>query len=377
MTQRPDYVNCRAGQDCHLLPIRGGDKIRPNMSVVNTKPLLVRGKKPTIYDVAEQAQVSSVTVSRVLNDYPHVSKRMRTRVLEAARKLGFAPKLVARPNRLAVVIGHLDRLHGGNYKAHLLMRMIGCAAERGYGLDFVPAERVDLVVQRAVEGVMEFGLTSRELDALDLLPNIPTLLINKEVSARPRWSTVVSDHKAEAEMAVEHLIAHGHTRIALVLDEAEGWSADHRTKGYLSALAKVRGSGVEPLVFSVQDTSIDEVVRQVKAQACTALVNFTDNEGLRVLGCLQYKAGLRIPQDVSVVGLDHEGISENLLPPMTTVRQPLDQIAEHAVAGLIEMIEHHRPAFHIRLNSDLVVRNSVSEARAHPTRKAKGSLARA
>ncbi len=313
----------------------------------------------TIYDVARQADVSIVTVSRVLNDYPHVSKRMRARVIEAARVVGFSPKLVAKPRRLAVIIGHLDRLHGGHYKSHLLMRMIGAAARRGYAIDFIPAENVDIAVQRSVDGAIELGLTSLELGCLDRLPDIPVVLVNKEVEGREAWSTVCSDHRQEARKATQHLVAQGHRRIALIVDEDRGWSAEHRLAGYRSVMRKATGKDDDQLVISAADVALDEAALRIIQHGCTALVNFTDNAGLDLIGSLQQLHRIRIPQDMSVVGLEHEGVSQNLSPPMTTIKQPLDIIAETAISGLLDAIEDGDETFHHMFASHLIERESV------------------
>jgi LacI family transcriptional regulator len=314
----------------------------------------------TIYDVAKEADVSVVTVSRAFNDYPHVSVRMKARVLNAARQVGFSPKLVARPRRLAVIIGHLDQLRGGGYKEHMLMHLIGCAARRGYSMEFIPAEDIELAIQRAVDGVIEFGLTSDEIQCLDRLDGIPTVLINKETADPKRWSTVCSDHEMEARLAAEYLIDRRHERIALVLDEHTGWSVEQRRAGYERAMKKRFGKSCPLNVLSLDNLSIERMAKDLLDRCCTGLINLSDNAGLSLQGHLSHVHQIRIPEDMSVISLENDSVSPFLSPPITTIEQPLTLIAEEAVFGLIASIANGNKVFHRMLKSRLIERGSVS-----------------
>ena len=318
---------------------------------------------PTIHDVARAADVSVVTVSRVFNDYPHVSARMKTRVLAAAGSIGFSPKLVAKPRRIAVIVGHLDQLHGGGYKVQLLMRFIGCASRHGYAVEFIPAENIDLAVQRSVDGVIEFGLTSDEINCLKKLPDIPIVLINKEVPSQKRWNTVCSDHFGEGRMAAESLLKRGHRTVAIVLDETSGWSAEQRRSGYASAMKAKFGEACPQLVFSAADQSVTQIAERLVAERCTGLINLSDNVGLPLLSELTAHHGRRVPQDLSVVMLENESVSAYMSPPLTTVEQPLQLLAEAAVAGLINAMDNNHKAFRHSFPSRLIERESVQPLR--------------
>lgn len=337
--------------------------LMPAMSTATTRKSTT--ESVTIYDVARQAGVSVVTVSRAFNNYPHVSARMRTRVLEAARQVGFSPKLVARPRRLAVVIGHLDQLHGGDYKTRMLMHLIACAARRGYAIEFIPAEEVDLAVQRSVDGVIEFALTSREIECLEQLPDVPVVLINKKTTKPKRWSTVCSDHRMEARLAARYLIERGHRRIALVLDERTGWSAEQRQSGYVEAMRKAWGKRADILALSSADMTVAQMASRIRSARCTALINLSDNAGLALLGHLKHVHRADIPRRLSVIGLEQDAVSAHLSPPLTTIEQPLAALAEAAVAGLITIIDKggRGKTFHPTLQSRLIERESVAVLR--------------
>ena len=137
----------------------------------------------SIYDVAEQAEVSIVTVSRVFNDYPHVSDRMRNRVFTAARRVGYTPRLVSKRNVIAAILGHLDHLSAGDYKTRLLLYIVRVAAKAGYLVEFIPYDSVDLATKHLVNGMVEVGLTVDEVAKLVSLPKVPKVATNKEMAS--------------------------------------------------------------------------------------------------------------------------------------------------------------------------------------------------
>jgi len=312
-----------------------------------------------IYDVAQKAGVSVVTVSRAFNNYKHVSDRMRKRVMQAARELGFSPKLVAKPRRIGVVIGHLDQLHGGGYKTRLMMHLISHAASRGYVMEFIPADRMDGAVQRSVDGIIEFGLTSREVHALNSLPDIPVVLINKRYNRNASWSTICSDHWSEGHEAARYLMERGHRSVALVLDERVGWSAGQRMKGFTKAFRQKGGDVASPLILDACSQSLAALASAIVKARCTALVNLSDNVGHALTGVLRNEWGLSIPKNISVIGLDDDNFSPHFSPPLTTIEQPLQLLAEGAVDGLLDCIERKSKPFHQIIPCRLIERDSV------------------
>ncbi|MBN1268703.1 MAG: LacI family DNA-binding transcriptional regulator [Kiritimatiellae bacterium] len=308
----------------------------------------------SIYDVAREADVSIVTVSRVFNDYPHVSKRMRERVFAAARRVGYSPRLVSKPRTIAAIIGHLDHLSAGDYKTRLLLHIIRETAKNGFLVEFIPYDAVELATKHLVDGLIEVGLTSEELLKLERLPQAPLVVINKS-RLRPEWSVVASDHREEAVLATRHLRGHGHRRIALVLDERSGWGVEERRKGYTEAL----GSRAEPVVHYAAEEPPMDIARKMLAANCTACVNFTDNFGFAVLDCLTNALGVDIPGDMSMVCLENASVSEFMHPRLTTIEQPLRAIAEEAVAGIARVLGGDKRRFSKLLHSRLIERGSV------------------
>ena len=310
----------------------------------------------SIYDVAKRADVSIVTVSRVFNDYPHVSSRMRNRVFSAARAVGYTPRLVSKPHVLAAIVGHLDYLSAGDYKTRLLLYIVQAAARVGYLVEFIPADSIELATKHLVDGMIEVGLTEEEMLGLANLPQVPIVVINKK--PRPEWSFVTSDHFDEGRLATKHLVDRGHRRIALILDDARGWGVEQRRKGYESA-AHAGIKGFKPLVFCTADTPPEKIARLMAEANCTACVNFTDNFGFAVLDSCLHDLHLRIPEDLSVVCLENKAISPYYNPKLTTIEQPLQMIAEGAVNGILDLLGNSERRFERTFTGRLIERASV------------------
>lgn len=309
----------------------------------------------SIYAVARQAGVSIVTVSRVFNDYPHVSQRMRHRVFEAARIAGYTPRLVSKPNVLAVIIGHLDHLSAGDYKTRLLLFIVQAAAKCGYLVEFIPYDSVDLATKHLVDGILEVGLTDEEAAKLASLPQVPTILTNKK-SPRPAWSTVSSDHAHEGYAATRHLVERGHRQVALIVDDPAGWGVEQRQAGCARAL---KACGARPLVLCSAELSAGDVAREMMRAKCTACVNFTDNFGFAVLDHCAHELKLRIPDDLSVVCLENASVSPFWNPRLTTFEQPLREIADAAVRGILELLDKPGGRFDRVIKGRLIERGSV------------------
>ena len=313
--------------------------------------------KTSIYEVARVAGVSIVTVSRVFNDYPFVSEKMRARVFEAARKVGYAPRVVSKPKSLAVVIGHLNHLAAGDYKTRLILHLLRAAAEQGYLIDFFPFDMLELATKRLVQGIIEVGLTEEELARVEDLPPVPAVVVNKR-PPESTWSAVCSDHYQEGQLATRYLLQRGHRRIALILDDVKGWGVESKRNGYQDALRECSAK-LEPISLFAEIMSPAEMVRQIVKSRCTACINLSDNYGMAVLDALVNGRRLRIPRDLSVIGLENKAVSQFMSPPLTTIEQPLEEIARGVIDGILRIIEGRGGRFNLTFESRLIQRESV------------------
>ena len=310
-----------------------------------------------IYEVARQAGVSIVTVSRVFNNYPHVSERMRARVFAAARAVGYKPRVVSKRRVIAVIVGHMDQLTAGDYKTRLILQIVQSAARNGFLVEFIPYDSVEMATEHHVDGVIEVGLTSDEIHRLEELPNVPTVLINKARQDKRHYA-VCSDHVDEGRTATEYLVNHGHTTIALVLDELAGWGPGHRINGYTDALAR-RSNARKSCILSAEDLTPEEIAQQIVDSRCTAAILFSDNLGLAVLDALHHDFTKTIPNDISIIGLENKSISPFMNPRLTTIEQPLAPIAESAVACILNKIKGVDSGSPRQFKSRLIERDSV------------------
>ncbi len=276
---------------------------------------------------------------------------MRRRVFDAARRVGYNPRVVTKREVLAIIVGHLDQISAGDYKTRLIQHLIRAAASAHYLVEFIPYSSADLATKNLVDGIIEVGLTDEELAGLGGLPNVPFTAINKPAK-RGAWNMVASDHREEGYLAAEHLLARGHRRIALVLDELEGWGVENRRKGVEAAVKNGRSAG-RPIVLSAHVQSPLSIARAIREAGCTGCLIFSDNAGMAVIESLTNRLGLSIPEDISVIALENESISPFFNPPLTTIAQPLNEIAAAVIAGIRDQLAtrvvHAERIFHSRL----------------------------
>ncbi|HBA83406.1 MAG TPA: hypothetical protein DCZ95_04855 [Verrucomicrobia bacterium] len=314
-------------------------------------------RQPSIYDVVKHSGVSIVTVSRAFNDYPHVSQRMRDRVLQAAREVGYKPRVVSKRRVIAVIIGHLDILRAGDYKTRLISHIVQAASKEGFLVEFIPYDAIDLATQHHVDGIIEVGLTGSEIDKLKDLPRVPTLLTNNQ-SPRKSWAAICSDHYQESRMATEHLIERGHRRIALILDELEGWGPGQRQQGFRDVMTGDKA--FHPVVLSAEENTPLDMAQKMLEEGCSAGILLSDNAGLAIYDALVNELELHIPEDFSMIGIENDAVSRFLHPRQTTIEQPLAKLAEACVGYIAGKALYRRQVkAPSPIPSRLIVRNSV------------------
>jgi LacI family transcriptional regulator len=311
----------------------------------------------SIYDVAERAGVSIVTVSRVFNDYPHVSKSMRERVLTSARLVGYQPRMVSKRNLLAVLVGGLDHLAAGDQASRLILALVRSAAARGYLIEFIPAHTTQLATQHLVNGLITVGLSSDEMESLRDLPSVPKVAVNNP-GVDEHWSVVCMDPVSEVDLAVNHLVEQGHRKITLLHDTSRGWYAEQREAAFHEALDKAGLDGHRVLLSSFCQHPID-LARQITRHG-TAGLCMCNNGGLPLLDGLQNELGLRVPEDFSLITIEKARVSAFVKPRLTTLDQPLEELAEVTVDGLLKQVEGvSTERFVTTLKSRLIPRDSV------------------
>lgn len=337
-----------------------------------------RKKRPSSFDVARLAGVSRTTVSLVLNNAPYanISPGTRRRVLEAARKLRYFPHAAARTlvegrTRNVALVWHRgpDAEYRDAFLPALLQGLTQALRREGYHLLFFPMapdDPDDVLLELAQGGHVDgLILSGPRVDDPALIylqeQRFPLVLHGYVPGLNLPWVDV--DNVAGARMAVEHLLALGHTRIAIITNAPPDYaSARQRLEGYRQAL---RAAGLTPRAEWVQYGNFDETSGYRAMQALLALTPrpsavFVASD-LVALGALHalWEAGLRVPQDMAVVGFDDLSFAAYTVPPLTTVHVPARSLGIAAGELLLQRIAEERvePPFRC-LSVSLIVRAS-------------------
>ncbi|WP_329004010.1 LacI family transcriptional regulator [Kribbella sp. NBC_00709] len=297
-------------------------------------------KEPvTRNDVAEYAGVSTAVVSYVVNEGPRkVAPETRERVLEAIRVLGYRPNATARALRMGTTrtFGLITPDGGNPLFAELAKAIDKAAASRGYvvlqtSADGDPAtERAKIaeLLTRRVSGLLLVA-PHEEPDLTDA--EVPAIAINRVL---PTVSSVRPAYREGARRGVEHLVQHGHRVVGLVVG---GAGHPERELGWQDAL-EAGGLELGPIARTTFSRAGGRAAANTLLEATnrpTAIFASSDLQAVGVLTALR-EAGLRVPEDIAVVAFDGTAETEYTWPPLTVVRQPLEQMAQAAVSRLID-----------------------------------------
>lgn len=330
-------------------------------------------------DVARRAGVSMATASRALSDHPHVAPATRARVLAAAEHLSYvispeASRLAGgTTGRVAVVVPHISRwffasllegLEAVLREADLdvLLYHVGDADDRRAFFQRLPARRkVDAVV------VLGMPVAEPERERLGLM-GVHIVAAGGQVESYP--SVSVDDHAA-GRRAVDHLIFLGHRRIGMIATEdpsEPGWPAIHgRTRAYHDALTDA-GIPVDPrLIVEVPwggAAGADAMAQLLGLrEPPTAVYAHSDEVALGAIRTLR-RAGLSVPRDVSVAGIDDHPLAE--LTDLTTVAQPVREQGALAGRMVLSLLSGSDITAGITVGTRLVIRGSTGPPRRRP-----------
>ena len=333
------------------------------------------GRPPVMSDVAALAGVSHQTASRVLNDHPSVRPETRQRVLDAIAALGYRRNLAARAlvTRRSGTIGVLtsgsalfgptSTLIAIESAARDLGLFVSLATSPAWDADDVAgvlehftAEGVDGVVvvaahDEAVEAVRSFGSP------------VPVVMVGP-VDLPPPLRSVAVDQYTGARQAVRHLLDLGHRDVVHVAGPIDWLDARRRIEGWRDELATV---GVVAGAAEPGDWSADRGYavgrRLVAGRLPTAVFAANDQLALGLLRAFA-EAGLRVPEDVSVVGFDDIDGSAQFFPPLTTVRQEFARLGQRCLGVLLEAISGAEGHATELVATSVVVRASTGPPRA-------------
>ncbi len=327
----------------------------------------------SIYDVAKKAGVSIKTVSRVVNRQTNVSEATRVRVMEAVAALSYRPNIFARglASERSFLIGLLYDNPSAGYIAALQLGMLSRCREAGYHLivESLDAQNPNigrqvhsLVTESALHGVI---LTPPLCDMASVIEalnraNTPFVRIAPEKPLFGASDVRIDDFKAAYDMTA-YLIGLGHRRIGFIKGHPDHGAALARFEGYRAALKQAGLPLIEELCvqgyFSYQSgMEAGERLLSLKNRP-TAIFAANDDMAAAVLATSQ-RYNLKIPQQLSVAGFDDSLVAQVVWPRLTTCRQPIREMAEAAVAMLIQKPTGENP-IERHLDHELVVREST------------------
>ena len=316
-------------------------------------------KKATIYDLARLANVSPGTVSRVLNNRDRVKSETRESVLRAAAVLNLKPQASVR-NREIVILSeptYPDRY--GGYTATLTAHLSYAFSHRNIGV-LLPANPFEELPTKFFDGIVVVTQDKalRELVA-DLEKRMPVVHIDK-FPVDPAEYIVCSDHYSAGYLAARHFIERGKKRPAFL--GGNYFPFAERLRGFKQALSEADLPIEEQRasLFGPESNHVSVVTRIVRAGADSIYAPGSSFEALECLHILSYVMGLKIPQDISLIGGENDRVSSLLNPPLTTIEEPLRDMAERAV-DMLDQLTMGREVTprNVMLPIRLIDRNSV------------------
>ncbi len=324
--------------------------------------------------IARLAGVSTATVSRVINNYPHVSVEVRRRVEEVIAREGFQPNAAARALALqkTEVIGVImpdgvEGLFSSSYFPILLSGITGAMSKTEYAMSLWGGQ-TRLETERIYERILRY----RRMDGALLISaangyNLSERLIEKQIPVvlmgrinHPLVSTVHVDSVVAGRMATEHLIRLGRRRIAHVGGPLDFISAHERHDGYRLALESSGIAYDSNIVvwgdFSEQSGYL--LTEPLIKQGIDAVFCANDSMAIGLLRALR-EQGIAVPRDIAVIGFDDLPISKSVTPTLSTIRQPIAEKGRVATELLIDILNGIvTPPQQVILPTELIVRES-------------------
>jgi len=310
-----------------------------------------QSRPPTVADVARRARVSPATVSRVLNQYAHVRPEVRARVQRAMQGLGYRPDAVARSlarretRTLGLVVADITN----PFYAETARAVLETAKANGYHVILcntdnqprVQEEYVEVLRQRRVDGII-FGSVFLDDPVVEALvgADYPCLMYNRRLRSR-RGNFIVLDNVRASRDLTRHLVALGHRRIGFVSGLPNISTAAERLRGYREALREI---GLSPEADLIRPGAFQAGTAQAAALDLlksrgrpTAIVASND---LMALGVIRAASdlGVRIPEDLAVVGFDDIEIADHPRVQLTTMAQQKADMGRLAALGILEVI---------------------------------------
>ena len=306
----------------------------------------------TIKDVAETAQVSISTVSHVVNGTRFVSKDLRLRVENAMQQLGYRPNALARSLRRGRTgtIGLVIPDNANLFFAEIAREIEELGFQNGYSVilcntDDDPQKEIaytTTLLEKKVDGIIFISAGGSEEILLRVLKaHMPVVLVDRE--ARVDTDMILLDHVAGGFLAGQYLVRLGHRRLACISGAIQLPPSSQRVEGFLAALHEAR------VPFDMNNL-VSGDFRYISGERCMdQLLNQGPTRPTAVFACNDLMAigairsahshGLNVPQDISIIGFDDIPLAQAISPALTTIAQPVAELAKRPVEFLIKQIQ--------------------------------------
>ena len=310
-----------------------------------------RDRPPTIIDVAHEAKVGIMSVSRVINNHPSVKASTRAKVMKAISRIGYRPNDAARMLKgrtgrtIALVVPDLSDFFASCFHAVQAM-----AIQHNYQTLVVATGRSIAVEEQQLESIRNHGIAGllivtsgsdgKRIQALQE-SGIPVVALDRPLLGA-QSDAVLVENREGAEMGVRHLIEHGHKKIACMGFDSGSYTIRERIKGYKQAM---RDAGLQPMLFTNLN-SVEAMQALLERwhtakESPAAVFSVKRISSVNLIQAL-HRARLRVPQDIAVVGFDDFELAEVLGTPLTVVRQQPTEIARAAAELLFKKITEER-----------------------------------
>jgi len=344
-----------------------------------------KSKKSTIADIAKIANVSPGTVSNALNNRRGVSESKKLEILQITKDLGYDKLIQKKQERSIryVIIERDSRIVNDTFSAEMISGVENKCREKGYDLlithitldDILDGQAAEILSEDTSSGIIVLA-TEMQTPDLKILENVekPLILMSSFFKQTP-YNFVTMDNEIGVYTATEYLIKKGHRDIMLVGSTIFINNYFYRMKGFMMALmdygldaADMRQITVEP-TLNGSYRGVSDFLKKHSGPLPTAIVTVNDTIAFGAIRALQEK-GLKVPEDVSIIGFDDLPICQISYPRLTTIRVNKKEMGELAVQQLIELIEGKwQRGVSTVLFTELIERESVRDIPGVPAAK--------
>jgi len=309
----------------------------------------------TLKMVAEKAEVSVNTASRAINNKPDINEETKKRVLQIAKELGYIRNAaaVALRTKKTGTIGVVIADNRNPFYAEVLNGMEEAAREKNYHIILANTQRdyqkeeeaINLLLAKRVDGLLITPVQDKDDDIKNLIDaNIPFVVVGRDFE-NIEVDAIYNDEVKGGFLATEYLIKKGHKRIALIDGFLYKSPAKGRLEGYKKALNKYRIS-LDDSIMSVGDINIEDGYERTKQMLeknldFTAIFAYNDMMAFGAMQAIKEK-GLRIPEDIGLVGYDDIPYSSLISPPLTTIKLKKQELGIESVKLLLSRINGNR-----------------------------------